>query len=374
MLIFTPLEPSSRRKVLLVCAHRPGRSPSQRYRFEQYIPLLEKHGFEFTFAPLLSAGQDRVFYSKGRILQKAFILLNCFIKRNRDKSKLKDASIVLIQREALFTGSTLFERAAAASGAYVIFDFDDSIWIEDTSPGNKRWAWLKRPQKFFENVRFANKVIAGNEYLASKALPHNPDTTVIPTTVDTDIHIPMHSLRGGGAVTIGWSGSISTGKHFELILPVLMRLKEEFGERLHFKIMGTHTTYPELRGLETVPWTEQTEVPVLNSFDIGVMPLPDDEWSRGKCGLKALTYMACEVPVVATPLGVNTSIITHGENGMLAATAEQWYNCLLQLVNDGAMRNRMGRLGRKTVEEKYSVKANFPAYLGVFEKAAVHFS
>jgi glycosyltransferase involved in cell wall biosynthesis len=355
-------------RVLIVCAHRPGRSPSQRYRYEQYLPFLREKGFEFTFSPLLDERDDRVFYKEGHVFAKAMVMLRSIRRRLKDLRRLKNFDIIFIQREASFFGSTFFERRAFLSGAYIVFDFDDSIWLADTSPGNKQWEWLKKPRKFFDNITYAKQVIAGNDFLAAKAREYNKHTLVIPTTIDTDLHYPKPELRGRNFVTIGWSGSITTVKHFELLLPVLRRLKDELGEKIRFRILGANPQY-ELASLTTSTWSAEKEVAELNSFDIGVMPLPDDEWASGKCGLKGLSYMSCGVAAIMSDVGVNRKIISHGNNGFLARTPDDWYSYIKMLAEDRTLRERIGEEGRKTVVEKYSVATHRSKYLTVFENA-----
>ena len=223
-------------KVLILCAHRPNRSPSQRFRFEQYLTFLESHGFSFTYSFLLNKKDDHIFYSQGKLIQKVFILLKSLFIRLKDVLRFKKFDFIFIQREAGFLGTSSFESFAFHSGAKVIFDFDDSIWIADTSPGNKKWEWVKRPQKFFNNVSYAYSVIAGNAYLAQIAKPHNKNIKIIPSTIDTEIHKPLEGLKNKYYTTIGWSGSISTIKHFEILIPVFERLKSKYGEKIKFKI------------------------------------------------------------------------------------------------------------------------------------------
>jgi glycosyltransferase involved in cell wall biosynthesis len=357
-------------KVLIVCAHRPHRSPSQRYRFEQYLTFLGQNGFSFSWSYLLDEKDDRIFYSKGNLLSKALILWRSVLKRKRDSRRFKGYDVIFIQREALFTGSSKYEQTAFESGAKVIFDFDDSIWMGDTSPGNKKWEWLKRPEKFFDNIKHAHYVIAGNEYLAAKAGSVNKNTVIIPTTIDTSLHLPKHELRNKETVCIGWSGSISTIKHFEILLPVLKQLKEKYKNKVRFKILGQETyENPEL-SIECIKWTEDTEVDQLNTFDIGLMPLPDDEWANGKCGLKGLSYMACGVTTIMSHVGVNKQIISHGVNGFLAGNGEEWLKIISELIEDPQLRKIIGEAGRQTVVEKYSVQANKNKYLRVFTDAA----
>ncbi len=353
--------------VLIICAHRPNRSPSQRYRFEQYLPFLQEQGFDFTFSYLLNEKQDRLFYSHGNHLKKALLLIKTVYTRLKDLFRLKKFDIVFIQREALFFGTSFFERRAARSGSRLIFDFDDSIWLADTSPGNKKWEWLKRPEKFFDTVAAAHTVLAGNAYLADKARTVNQNTIVIPTTINTAFHIPKPELRNKRILTIGWSGSISTVKHFDLLAPVLLQLKNKYGSLLQFKLLGDPQYKNNALPVEAIAWSHDTEVNELNSFDIGLMPLPDDAWANGKCGLKGLSYMACGVPAVMSAVGVNKSIVQSGVNGFLASTSEEWMEYLSLLIDNAALRKTMGEAGRKTVVEKFSVEANKGLYLQVFK-------
>lgn len=355
-------------KVLILCDHRPERSPSQRYRFEQYLPFLESKGFDFTWAYLLNEKDDKLFYSEGNALRKASILLQTVVKRRKDSRNFKNFDIIFIQREASFLGTSTFEKKAFESGAKVIFDFDDSIWLSDTSPGNKKWSWIKKPEKFFDNVRYAHTVIAGNRYLADKAHAKNPNIVIIPTTIDTNFHLPKPQLRNKAQVVIGWSGSISTIKHFEILLPTFLKLKNAYGEKIKFKIIGQKTYSNSQLEIESVEWSSETEVDHLNSLDIGVMPLPNDEWANGKCGLKGLSYMACGVSTVMSHVGVNGEIIQHEKNGFLASSEEDWFKCLSLLIENPGLRTQLGLEGRKTVEEKYSVEANKLKYLEVFQK------
>lgn len=356
-------------KVLILVAHRPDRSPSQRYRFEQYLSYLESNGYSFTWSPLLNEKDDKLFYSKGNLLAKIFILLKTVWIRIQDLREFKNFDILFIQREALFLGTSFIEKRAKKSGKKVIFDFDDAIWLADTSPGNKKWEWVKDTTKFSANVTNASVVIAGNAYLAEKAKQFNHNTVIIPTTVDTHFHFPKPQLRNSETVIIGWSGSFSTIKHFESVLPVLRKLKEKHQTKIAFKVLGDANYLNTELNIKGIAWSAATEVDELNSFDIGIMPLPDDEWARGKCGLKGLTYMACGVPTVMSKVGVNAEIITNGVNGFLASSELEWFEQLDKLITDKDLREQIGTKGCETVKEKYSAEANKKKYFSVFKDA-----
>ena len=355
--------------VLILCDHRPKRSPSQRYRFEQYLPFLEENGFKFTFSYLLNEKDDQLFYSKGNFLSKVFILIKSVFIRLIDSFQFKKYDIIFIQREASFLGTSYFEKRAFRSGSYVIFDFDDSIWLADTSPGNKKWEWIKKSEKFYKNVSYAHCVIAGNAYLADKARTINKNTIVIPTTINSDWHTPKKEHRDKKLITIGWSGSISTIKHFELLVPVLLKIQEKYKNQVKIKVIGNKFYRHPLLHVEAVEWKENTEVNELNSLDIGLMPLPNDEWANGKCGLKGLSYMACGVPTVMSAVGVNKDIIKNGVNGFLATTDEEWITILSNLIERAELRAEVGSKGRETVVNDYCVKAYRNKYLEVFQNA-----
>jgi glycosyltransferase involved in cell wall biosynthesis len=353
-------------KILFIAAHRPDRSPSQRYRFEQYFGFLRSNGYQCDLSYVIDEKNDAYFYGTGNAFRKFLILLRSVLTRIGDLRKYSKYDIVFVQREALMIGSTFFERRIKRSGAKFIFDFDDSIWLMDTSEGNKKYEWLKNPEKTVTNIRLADMVFAGNTYLANYARHANKNVYIVPTTIDTDFHKPNDSLRNKDAVVIGWSGSITTIKHFEYAVEFLRKLKSKYGNKVMFKIMGDETYTNEELGITGIKWSADTEVDVLNTFDIGIMPLPNDEWAKGKCGLKGLSYMALEIPSVMSPVGVNTEIIKHGQNGYLATTTDEWVDAISLLVESQELRKRVGAEARKTVVEKYSTRSQEQLYLDLF--------
>ncbi|MGE0566361.1 MAG: glycosyltransferase family 4 protein [Bacteroidia bacterium] len=353
-------------KVLILAAHRPNRSPSQRYRFEQYIPFLETNGFQFIWAPLLNEKDDIVFYSNGNFFKKLLIVFRTIIKRRKDCRKLSEIDIVFIQRETHFLGISYFEKQIKRTKCKIIFDFDDAIWIPDTSPGNKKWSWLKKPDKFFTSVRLADKVIAGNRFLLKKTTGISRDAILIPTTIDTAIHKKIVNKPENNKVVIGWSGSLSTIKHFEMLIDVIKELKSKYKDRIEIKVLGDENYVNEELGIVGTAWSPENEVRELNSFDIGVMPLPNDEWAEGKCGLKALSYMACEVPVVASAVGANMDIVSNEEDGFLVLSNDEWINTISRLIENSALRKSIGLKGRHKVISKYSTEANKQKYLDAF--------
>jgi len=349
-------------KILFIAAHRPDRSPSQRFRFEQYLDFLKANGFEYDFSYLISERDDKIFYSPGNWFTKFSIFLESARKRRRDVARAKNYDIVFVQREAFMTGSTRFEKKFSEASK-LVFDFDDAIWHLDVSDGNKKLGWLKNPGKTARIVSYAQLVIAGNAYLAEYARKHNPNVVVIPTTIDTQQYKRKNVAREPGRIVIGWTGSITTIKHFEYALPFLRELRKKYGDRIQVKVIGDASYVNEELGIRGIAWSSAKEIEELSGIDIGIMPLPDDEWTKGKCGLKGLQYMALEIPTVMSPVGVNTEIIRDGENGFLAGEINEWVEKISHLVESEELRKSMGAAARKTVEEKYSVKAMEQEYL-----------
>lgn len=350
--------------ILIIADHRLNRSPSQRYRFEQYLDFFKANGFHWELSEIITEKDDAIFYHPGNYLKKAMIMLRSLRIRFKDLRRAKKFDIVFIQREALLLGSSYFEKQFYKRSK-VVFDFDDSIWLLDTSPENKKFEFLKNPDKTKINIQHAHKVIAGNSFLLNYAKQFNANTVIIPTTIDTEFHKPVADSAQTDKVVIGWSGSISTLKHFEMAVPVLKELQAKYPGKLEIHVIGQgNYSHPELT-IISKNWSSKTEVENLNQFNIGIMPLPNDEWVKGKCGLKGLSYMACGVATVMSNVGVNPEIIEQGRNGFLATSHEDWISYLSQLIESKELREQLGAAGRKTVVEKYSVTANKERYLEV---------
>ena len=356
-------------KILFASVHPPGRVPSQRFRFEQYVDFLAENGLPTTFAPLIHPDEYGVMYGSSGLARKAWIGARGVGQRLHDLLRLRDFDVVFVQREAIQFGTALFERVVGRARPRLVFDFDDAVWLPNASSANSRLAWLKNAEKTSRIIEAADMVFAGNDYLADYARRFNSAVEVVPTTIDTEQYVPTVQEERE-PLTIGWSGSITTMEHFKLFVPVLRRVKDRLGDRVRFEVIGDRTyRQPEL-GIVGREWTAATEVEDLRRFDIGVMPLPDDDWSRGKCGLKGLQYMALAIPTVMSPVGVNSKIITDGQNGLLAASKDEWLDKLTQLVESPELRRRLGSAGRQTVEQEYSVESQKRRYLSYLQELA----
>jgi len=182
----------------------------------------------------------------------------------------------------------------------------------------------------------------------------------LPTVIDLNRY-DVRSLPDSAIITIGWIGTPSTAKYLTLIKDAL---KEVYAAcQIRIIIVGLSDLFLEGVPLEFRKWSEETEVNDIQQFDIGIMPLSDDPWSRGKCGYKLTQYMACAKPVIASPVGINSKIVQHGYNGFLATTKSEWIAALTALIKDGELRKKMGLVGRYQVEQEYSLQKSAPKLL-----------
>lgn len=344
------------KKILFIAVHRPFRSPSQRFRFDQYMDFFQENGFEITYSSLISESDDVWFYKPGHMLKKSWLMFKSLVVRAHDVRIASQYDYVFVQREAIMLGTSWFERQFAKR-SNLIYDFDDSIWLLDVSVANKKFGWLKRPQKTAEIIEVASVVFAGNDYLADYARKYNAKVVVVPTVLKTsDINYSYPHKTFNEQLIIGWIGSTTTIKHIEWAEPILKHLLQNFDGKV--KLVFVADKKPSLKEVdfEFRIWSPEVEQELLTTMDIGIMPLPDDEWTRGKCGFKGLQCMSYGIPVVMSAVGVNNQIITHGENGFLANTPDEWLECITMLLNDRIKRIEIGEMGRKTIETQYSLE------------------
>jgi len=345
-------------------------SPGQRYRIEQWARHLECDGFDITFAPFESEALHKVLYQPGHYGRKAGLIIEAFCRRWRTAVRARDFDVVYIHREAALLGPAIIERLVARQRVPIVFDFDDAIWVPYVSPTNRWMSRLKCFGKTATICRLSAQVIVGNSHLAGFARQYNANVTIVPSTIDTDVYVPReHGPRSPDRpVIIGWTGSHSTVRHLDSLRDTLREMRQRHVFHLH--TIGAPGY--GIDGVDTVShaWRPASEAQDLLDFDIGIMPVADDPWNRGKCGMKLLQYMGVAVPAVGSPIGMNCEIIEDGVNGFLASTKQQWIEKLFQLIQDVGLRRRMGLAGRRTVEARYSARTWVPQVATVLTSAA----
>ncbi len=334
----------------------------QRFRFEQWVSLLPPGALDMHVRPLWDPTTYGVLYDKGHLGRKASGLMAGLGRRIADIARAQRADAIFVYREAFPLGPAFVEPLAARR-VPLVYDFDDAVYLGDTSRANSFARHLKWPSKVARIVRDAAVVTAGNAHLASWAAGHASDVRVIPTTIDVERYRPplRSPRRPGEMLRIGWYGSPTTSPHLRSVAGALRRALDELPVEL-VVVGDPGFRLPGAPRVTVRPWDPKTELAEVGAFDIGIMPLPDDEWSRAKCGFKALLYMSMGVPTVASPVGVNSEIIEHGRNGLLATAEAEWLESLGSLVDEG-LRHRLAVAGRETVVERYSAQRWAPTFL-----------
>jgi glycosyltransferase involved in cell wall biosynthesis len=344
---------------LLVLANKAhGLAPGQRFRFEQWAPRLARdHAITLDLAPFESPRLSGVLYKPGHYAAKAALVSLDFLRRARVLPKARDYDGILLFREAALIGPAIYERLLTWIGKPIIYDFDDSIWSEAQEKNNGFFSRLHFVGKTSTLCRIASAVTPGNEFLADYARRRNGHVVVMPTSIELDDYPVVPEAEGERPFVICWTGSTSTLAHFEHAREAL----ETLARRMPVTVKVICNKPPErpIAGAEMrfVPWTQEGEAREIGDSHVGIMPLPDNEVTRGKCGLKALQCMATGRPVVVSPVGMNVDLIRDGENGFLASTSSDYVEALTKLAASPDLRERMGAAGRRTVEQSYSAEA-----------------
>ena len=353
--------------ILFLIPYPLDEAPSQRFRFEQYFATLQKKGHSFRVQSFLDQKNWRQFAAPGRLFPKLLILLNGFLRRLLILPFLSRYDYVFVHREVTPVGPPLFEMLiASVFRKRLIYDFDDAIWLTDRPDESWFLKSIKWRKKVGQICKLSYKVSCGNEYLCRYARQYNNKVIYNPTTIDTEsLHNPAGLTRKREEIIIGWTGSNSTLKYLKDVEGVISGILSTY-PGVRFMVIADQEPALHLNGLIFKEWNVSSEIGDLHEFDIGIMPLPDDEWSKGKCGFKALQYMALQIPTIAAPVGINPLIIDHHENGFLASSHEEWRKYLSLLIGNKDLREEMGRKGRKKVEAQYSVRSNETRFLSLF--------
>jgi len=331
---------------------------SSRYRTYQYLGYLEQQAVEVCVSPLLDDEYlERLYGNRG--VSKLY-LLKAFCRRLFDILKARNCDLIVIEKELFPYMPALFEHLLHSINKNIVTDYDDAIFANYQNN-------LLLKSKIPTVMKLSKAVNVGNRYLADYARSFNQNVSIIPTAVDLSKYVVKDTYEiAGDKVVIGWIGTPITSKYLFLVQEALAKLSQQY--HLVLRCIGTSSDFA-LQGVEVenMQWNESTEASRISTFDVGIMPLSDDLFSRGKCGLKLIQYMACGVPSVASPVGVNKDIICDGESGLLAGSEEEWIDKMALLIKDQHLRERMGMKGRQTVIERYSLEAVAPRLLEVYE-------
>lgn len=317
---------------------------ASRYRVLQYLPYLKSHGVEATIN----------LYP--RTLKKNFQFFN----------SLSQYDIVFFQRKRFNQPRLGLLRRRARR---IIYDFDDAVMYRNSKA--KDPISQTRRRRFVQMIKASDFVIAGNEFLKRQVLPFNKNVEVIPTAIDQDRYpLKDYAIQKKG-VTIGWIGDHGSIHYLEKMRPIFERIGKRYP---HVELKIVCDTFFDCEQMEVIKkhWSSEEEVADLQSFDIGLMPLMDDPWSWGKCGLKIIQYQGVGVPVVCTPVGINRDIVEDGVNGFYAMTPEEWEVKLSLLIEDASLREKMGREGREKVLKNYTLQTCAPRLFSILNRMMEH--
>lgn len=352
-------------RVLALVPYPRGQAPSQRFRIEQWMPHLLTLGIDCHLVPFMDDGLYRRLAGQGDKAGKAVGLLRAAVRRWGMLSEIGAYDLIFLHREAIAFGPAVLERMIARWKP-VVFDFDDAIWLRNENRVNPLAEWVKCPGKTRTIAERASAILAGNAYLAEWARRYNPSTYTVPTTIDTEAGYSRQTTHGPSKVPmIGWSGTTSTLRYLEFLRPVLGELSLRRRFRLRIICDSAPVHWPEVE-MDWRTWSSACEVDDLIPIDIGLMPQPSEEWAKGKCGAKALQYMALGIPPVASRNGVLPEIVEEGRSGFLADTPGEWVERLEELLDDWKLRAAMGEQARMTVQERYSARVHVPRIADIF--------
>ena len=353
-------------KILFVVPYPFGKAPSQRFRFEQYVSFLEEQNWRYKFASFIDEKTWQILYKPGFIGAKVLGIIKGFIKRLILLFTVPAYDFIFIHREATPIGPPWFEwLVSKVLRKKIIYDFDDAIWIPNTSASNKIVANIKWHGKVASICKWAYKIGCGNVYLAQFARQYNSRVVVNPTTIDTIHHHNRLKNQYTDKVIIGWTGTHSTMKYLDALLPVLQDLERKYAFEL--RVISNQAPELPLHSLVFQPWRKEHEIADLLAFNVGLMPLEDDPWAKGKCAFKALQYMALGIPALVSPVGMNTEVVTDGQNGFICTTSADWYTKLERMIMDPDLRTKLGANAREKIETGYAVVANRVTFLGLFK-------
>jgi glycosyltransferase involved in cell wall biosynthesis len=313
---------------------------ASRYRVLQYIPYLKSHGVDTTVSLYPRSLKENTKFFTG----------------------LPQYDIVFLQRKRFNQPRLRWLRRRAKR---IIYDFDDSVMYRNSKA--KDPVSQTRKRRFIQMIKASDFVIAGNKFLREQVLPINPDVEVISTSIDQERYQTKDYSVPKGRVTIGWIGDHGSIHYLEKMSPIFDRIGERYS---HCELKIVCDIFFDCKKIPVIKkqWKSDEEVEDLQSFDIGLMPLVDDPWSWGKCGLKIIQYQGVGVPVVCTPVGINRDLVEDGVNGFWAKTPEEWEEKISELIDSPPLRERMGREGRRKVISGYTVRSCAPRLLSIFER------
>ena len=344
-----------------------GNSPGQRSSIELWDRILRPAGINLIFAPFETERLRGILYARGRYVSKSIEVVRAYLERLRLTRNLSSFDAVFVYREAALLGPAILERRIAQSGKPLIYQLDDPLYVPYRSPTNGYLSYLKCFSKVADICRLSKVVIVNSRQIKEYALKYNNNVWQIPSVVDSDVYVFQPRASSSTPTCIGWSGSPTTVGNLRVIADALRELAGRVDHGVHF-IGGTRFDLPGV-SYTAQNWRAETEVEDLRRIEVGVVPLPINEWNKRKFYMKVVQYMSLGIPTVCTPLGSNPDVVEHGVTGFLANTTSEWVEYLEKLIRDSSLRLSMGQNAARVAREKYSLAANAGRIIGAFNTA-----
>ena len=340
----------------------PNTAASPRYRVAQFLPYLRAQGIDCTVESPLTSEEFERLTGPGRQCRPVWYHLREFYRRITQLLRANRYDVVFVQKAIMTAYFKGFSELLRSRARRLIYDIDDAVHLAPPHPLRSPWTVFEDRSQILRIMASADLVLAGNKWLQAEARAAGANAVLFPTVVDTERFIP--ASEEPDTYRIGWIGNPSTTICLDPAAQALGAVKNGT-----VCLIGADPARVPFTGAEIRPWSFDTEVAELHRFSIGVMPHPEGEWMRGKCALKALQYMACGIPCVATPFGAALDFMQHGENGLFASTTEEWSKAFTQLA-DPEVRRRLAAKGRETVEQGYALHNAAPRLLELMETVA----
>jgi L-malate glycosyltransferase len=362
------------KKMLVLCPYPEGVAAGQRLKYEQYFTDWRSQGWEIEVSPFMDRAMWDVVWEPGHLFAKGLGVLRGHLRRIRDLFRVHRYDLVYVFMWVTPVGTSLFERLVRRQARALVYDVEDNILGEQqggvTLNPNPLARLLKGASKARYLIRRADHVVTSSPFLNDFCLAINAARacTYVSSSIDTERFQPATTYTNDRPVVVGWTGTFSSRVYLDLLRGVFQRLAQKVPFKL--RVIGNFDYALPGVDLEVVRWSAAEEVAQLQALDIGVYPLPIDDWVLGKSGLKAIQYMAFALPSVATEVGTTPLLIRHGENGLLVRTEAEWEAALEALIRDPALRRKLGEAARKDAVAKYSLAAIAGQYRAVIASAA----
>jgi glycosyltransferase involved in cell wall biosynthesis len=354
-------------EVLALVPSKPGYSPGQRGSVELWARVLEPAGIHLHWAPFETERLREILYQPGLRFEKAKEMIRAYVERLGLLKQLDDYDAVFVYREAALLGPAFLEKRIARRKP-IIYQLDDPLYIPYRSPSNGYLSYLKFFGKIGKICRLSKVVIVNSSHHREFASRYNRNIWQVPSIVDTGQYVFKPQAEDRERVTIGWSGSPTTVKNLQVIAGALRELQQRVDCEVHL-IGGSQFDLPGVR-YTAQDWNSETEVEDLRRMQVGMVPLPVNEWNKRKFYMKVAQYMALGIPPVCTPLGSNPEVVEHGVTGFLADTTNDWVEYMELLVRDPVLRRRMAAQAARVAHDRFSLEANAERIVAAFKSAA----